>query len=99
MDIVSVFSMRKKKMTPILAEFLGTLLLIGVISFVGTPLAIGASLALGVFLLGPYSGGHFNPAVTLWAFLSNKVSPSRAMMHVAAQCLAAVTVFALKAAQ
>ena len=84
-------------MTPILAEFLGTLLLIGTISFIGTPLAIGASLAIGVFLLGPYSGGHFNPAVTLWAFLSNKVSPNRAMMHVAAQLLAAVAVFALKA--
>jgi len=88
----------KKKMTPILAEFLGTLLLIGVISFVGTPLAIGAALAVGAYVLGPYSGGHFNPAVTLWAFLSNKVSSSRAMMHVAAQCLAAVAVFALKAA-
>lgn len=85
-------------MTPLLAEFLGTLLLIGTISFIGTPLAIGASLALAVFLLGPYSGGHFNPAVTLWAFLSNKVSTNRALMHVAGQCLAAVTVYALKAA-
>jgi aquaporin Z len=84
-------------MTPILAEFLGTLLLVGVISFVGTPLAIGAALAVAVWTLGPYSGGHFNPAVTLWAFLSNKISPNRATMHVAAQCLAAVAVFALKA--
>jgi aquaporin Z len=85
-------------MTPILAEFLGTLLLIATISFVGTPLAIGASLAVAVYLLGPYSGGHFNPAVTLWAFLSNKVSSNRALMHVAGQCLAAVSVYALKAA-
>lgn len=85
-------------MTPILAEFLGTLLLIGVISFVGTPLAIGAALAAAAYFFGPVSGGHFNPAVTLWAFLSNKVSSNRAMMHVAAQLLAGVSVYALKAA-
>ena len=81
-------------MTPILAEFLGTLLLIGTISYVGTPLAIGAALAVAAYFFGPISGGHFNPAVTLWAFLSNKVSPNRAMMHVAAQFLAAVAIFA-----
>ena len=79
-------------------EFLGTLLLIGTIAYVGQPLAIGAALAVAAYFLGPISGGHFNPAVTLWAFLSNKVSSNRAVMHVAAQCLAAVTVFALKAA-
>ena len=84
-------------MTPILAEFLGTLLLIGTISYVGTPLAIGASLAVAAYFFGPISGGHFNPAVTRWAFWSNKVSPNRAMMHVAAQFLAAVAIFALKA--
>ena len=84
-------------MTPILAEFLGTLLLIGTISYVGTPLAIGAALAVAAYFFGPISGGHFNPAVTLWAFLSNKVSPNRVMMHVAAQFLAAVAIFALKA--
>ena len=93
-----VLSLSKRKMTPILAEFLGTLLLIGVISFVGTPLAIGAALAVAVYFLGPISGGHFNPAVTLWAFLSNKVSSNRAVMNVAAQCLAAVAVYALKVA-
>jgi glycerol uptake facilitator-like aquaporin len=96
--LFSFLSVSKKKMTPILAEFLGTLLLIGTISFIGTPLAIGASLAIAAYLLGPYSGGHFNPAVTLWAFLSNKVSSNRALMHVAGQCLAAVTVYALKVA-
>ena len=85
-------------MTPILAEFLGTLLLIGTIAYVGQPLAIGAALAVAAYFLGPISGGHFNPAVTLWASLSNKVSSNRAAMHVAAQCLAAVTVFALKTA-
>jgi aquaporin Z len=96
--LFSFLSVNKRKMTPILAEFLGTLLLIGTISYVGTPLAIGAALAVAAYFLGPISGGHFNPAVTLWAFLSNKVSPTRAMMHVAAQLLAAVAVFALKAA-
>lgn len=80
----------------LIAEYLGTLLLILVIAFVGDPLAIGAALWVGILMVGNYSGGHFNPAVTLWAYLSHKVGFTPAVMHVVAQCAAAFTVFLLR---
>ena len=46
-------------------EFVGTLVFLWVILSTGHFAAIGAVLALLVYLGGPISGGHFNPAVTI----------------------------------
>jgi aquaporin Z len=75
----------------------GTCLLLSAISYIGTPLAIGFALFVAVLLGGPISGGHFNPAVTLWAYLSHKIASEKAMLYVAAQLAAAVIVFFSKA--
>ena len=48
-----------------LAEFLGTLFLVYVILATGNPLAIGAALAIAIFLAAGVSGGHLNPAVSV----------------------------------
>lgn len=82
-------------MYPYLAEFLGTFLLIGVIAFVGNPYAIGAALTLGILLIGAVSGGHLNPAVSLWAYLSGKITVETLLWYVAAQLAAAGAVFAV----
>jgi len=76
-----------------LSEFLGTAILIGTIAFSGKTLFIVIAFALAVFLTGPISGGHLNPAVTLWVFLSGKIGGARAVHHVIAQLLAAVAVY------
>jgi aquaporin Z len=76
----------------VVAEYLGTLLLIGVIALVGNPFAIGAALTAAILAVGKYSGGHFNPAVTLWALLKKKISTERAGLHIAAQLAAALTI-------
>jgi aquaporin Z len=83
-------------MNAILTEFVGTGLLLSAISYIGTPLAIGFALFVAVLLGGPISGGHFNPAVTLWAYLSHKIASEKAMLYVAAQLAAAVIVFLSK---
>ena len=44
-------------------------------------------------LVGKYSGGHFNPAVTAWALLKGKVTSQVAIMYVLAQLAAAATVW------
>jgi aquaporin Z len=84
-------------MNAILTEFVGTCLLLSAISYIGTPLAIGFALFVAVLLGGPISGGHFNPAVTLWAYLSHKIASEKAMLYVVAQLAAAVIVFLSKA--
>jgi aquaporin Z len=77
----------------VVAEYLGTLLLIAVISLVGNPFAIGAALTAAILAVGKDSGGHFNPAVTVWALLKKKIGTERAVLHVGAQLAAAVTVW------
>lgn len=78
------------------AEFLGTFLLIAVIAFIGNPYAVGAALAAGMILVGGISGGHFNPAVSLWAYMSGKISSGSLTSYILAQCAAAISVFMLK---
>ena len=77
------------------SEYFGTLLLISVIALVGNPLAIAGALWVAILLVGKYSGGHFNPAVTLWALLKGKITSNLAIGHVLAQLLAAATVWKL----
>ncbi len=78
-----------------IVEWLGTTFLLSAISFIGTPLAIGGALFLAVLLGGSISGGHFNPAVTAWAYLSGKIGTQKAVTYVLAQLAGAVTVFAI----
>ena len=78
------------------AEFLGTFLLIAVISFIGNPYAIGAALTAGILLVGSISGGHFNPAVSLWAYFAGKITVATLMAYIAAQTAAAASVVLLK---
>jgi glycerol uptake facilitator-like aquaporin len=48
-----------------------------------------------ILLIGKISGGHVNPAITLWAFLSGKVNQTKAVSYVGAQLAGAVTVYLL----
>ncbi len=64
----------------------------------GVALAHGLALAVLVSALGPVSGAHFNPAVTLAVWIMGKISPMRAAAYVAAQLVGALAAgFALKA--
>ncbi len=78
------------------SEFFGTALLLSAIAFSGQTMVIVITFLIAVYITGPISGGHMNPAVTLWAYLSNKIGYSRAVMHVLAQLLAAVLVWMVK---
>lgn len=57
---------------------------------------IVATFAIAVLITGPISGGHLNPAVTLWALMSGKIGTSRAIHHMIAQLLAVVAVYLAK---
>ena len=88
-------------MRPYLAELIGTFVLVfgGVgsavlagshIGFMGVSLAFGLSLLAMVYTIGPVSGCHINPAVTLGVLLAKKIGAKDAAIYVVAQCLGAI---------
>jgi len=79
-------------------EYLGTVFFLYVIicaSGAMAPLAVGAALALSIYLGGPISGGNFNPAVTVLLALTKKQSMQRVAPYIIAQLAAVFTVVEL----
>jgi len=80
------------------AEFLGTLALVffgcgsaviagQYIGFLGIAFAFGMVLLVLVYAIGPISGCHVNPAVTLAMLIAKRIRPKDAAAYVGAQCL------------
>ena len=88
------------------AELIGTFVLVfggvGTAVFAGETVgALGVALAFGlallamVYAIGPVSGCHINPAVTLGLLLTGKVPAARATGYVVAQVVGAILAAAL----
>lgn len=84
-----------------LAEFVGTFVLVFAscgsavlagdkIGFLGVSLAFGLSLLAMVYVIGPVSGCHINPAVTVGVLISKKMEAKYAPGYIAAQVLGAI---------
>jgi len=85
------------------AEFLGTFVLCfigagsicadaltgGKLGLVGIALAHGLALSIAITALAPFSGGHFNPAVTFGFLVTGRLPAARAGAYVLAQLLGA----------
>ena len=82
-------------MYPYVVEYLGTLLLIGAVAFTGNPVMIVAALAVALGLGAKISGGHFNPGISLWAWLAGKIPTNTLGLYVGAQAAAATTIWIL----
>ncbi len=83
------------------AEFLGTLWLVlggcgtavlagDKVGFLGVAFAFGLTVLTGAYALGPISGGHFNPAVTVGLWIAKKFPTRDVLGYVVAQCLGAI---------
>ncbi|MFZ0694509.1 MAG: MIP/aquaporin family protein [Alphaproteobacteria bacterium] len=57
------------------------------LALLGNTLATGAILVVLIFVFGPISGGHFNPAVTLAFWLRREIAATAAGGYVAVQIL------------
>ena len=74
------------------AEYLGTLLLLSVILASGGQFAaVGAALAVAVYLTGSISGGHINPAVSLAMYVNKKISMNDLLAYMVAQLAGGVS--------
>lgn len=82
-------------MKKLLTEFIGTFFLVFTIGLMVTsggasaPLAIGAALMVMVYMGGPISGAHYNPAVSLALLLRGKMANADFVPYVVAQLLGA----------
>lgn len=101
-----------ERLRPLLAEFIGTFILIfigagaicadgytvGGVGLVGIALAHGVALFVIVSIFSYISGAHVNPAVTVGVLLARKIDAARAVGYVVFQLLgAAVAAFLLRA--
>ena len=77
-------------------EFLGTLFLTYIIFLTGNYLAIGAALAIAVFLGGNISGGAFNPAVAIAMFYDGRLSANDLVPYIVSQVLGALVALLIK---
>lgn len=77
-------------------EFIGTFFLVLTIGMVTlepaagnlAPVAIGTVLVAMLYMGGPISGGHYNPAVSLAVWLRGKLGPGQTARYVISQVLA-----------
>jgi len=68
-------------------EFFGTMLFVYIILATGNALAIGATLALLILLMGGISGGHVNPAVSIVMAAAGKLPTADLVPYCIAQIL------------
>lgn len=84
-----------------IAELIGTMALVffgcgaavlagRFIGFLGIAFAFGMVLLVLVYSIGPISGCHVNPAVTLAMLAARKISARDAMLYIVVQCIGAV---------
>jgi aquaporin Z len=64
-----------------LTELIGTFFLVITIGLTGNPLAIGSMLMVMVYMGGPISGAHYNPAITLAALMRKKITMNGAVQY------------------
>ena len=60
------------------------------IGFTGVSLAFGLTVLTAAYALGPVSGGHFNPAVTVGLWAGGRFPAAQIVPYVAAQVIGAV---------
>src|SRR6478735_8500283 len=92
-------------MAPLVAELLGTFWLVlggcgsavlaatfpeSGIGFLGVSLAFGLTVLTGAYALGPLSGGHFNPAVSIGLWAGGRFPGARVLPYTISQVLGAV---------
>ncbi len=88
------------------AEFLGTMTLVligcgsaviagGHIGFTGIAFAFGLTVLAMVYAIGPISGCHINPAISIAMLVAGKMKGKDCLMYIIAQCLGAIVGAAL----
>ena len=81
-----------------IAEFIGTFFFVSIIlnslkkntGMSSIPISIGIGLVAAIILVGPVSGAHLNPVVSLVSFLNKTLSYTELIYYIIAQCAGAI---------
>jgi glycerol uptake facilitator-like aquaporin len=74
------------------AEFLGTfLLMVSMLASGGSPLVVGGTLALIMYLIGGISGAAVNPALSAGLWFNGSMDTNTALLYVLVEVLGAVS--------
>jgi len=84
-----------------IAEFLGTFALVFIgcgsaviagshIGYTGIAFAFGLTVLAMVYAIGPISGCHINPAISIAMLIAGKMKAKDTVMYIIAQCLGAI---------
>ena len=77
-------------MRKLLMELIGTMFLMMAVAFSGnSPIAVGLMLAVMVYSGRHLSGAHYNPAVSVAAWMQGKIEAADALKHMVAQLVGA----------
>ena len=57
------------------------------IGFLGVSLAFGLTVVTGAYAFGPISGGHFNPAVSIGAWVANRLETKDLLPYIVSQII------------
>jgi aquaporin Z len=60
------------------------------IGLLGIALAFGLTVAVNAYAIGPISGCHINPAVTIGMLVAGKISVKDSIGHIIGQCIGAI---------
>tara|TARA_B110000046_G_C13023915_1_gene412688 strand:+ start:6475 stop:6744 length:270 start_codon:yes stop_codon:yes gene_type:complete len=82
-------------MNKFVTEFLGTCFFLYVILATGSAVPIGLSLAIAIMTIGRYSGGNFNPAVTIMMVAAGKQPSDDLLPYILAQVAGGLTALEL----
>ena len=72
-------------MNKFVAEFLGPFFFLYVIMATGSAIPIGLALAIAIMVLGKFSGGNFNPAVSVMMVAAGKLPSEDLLPYIIAQ--------------
>lgn len=78
-----------KTVLPLLAEYLGTFLLVLSVLSLSNPVFIGIIFTVILFLIIPVSGAAMNPALSFVFYLQGKLGMKEALLYTLVQLIAA----------
>ena len=76
-------------------ECLGTIIFIYVILMSNNAWMIGLALAIVIYIAGPITGGHFNPAVTITMYAKKAIKMNDAIFYILSQVVGGLVALGL----